>query len=294
VLARETREFVGLDSYEYVRIDNAADATDPLVRMHWQLRIKQSYPERWSVLIGDVLTNLRAALDHTLWEAVLTHSGPPAKPQQVQFPIATAADKFRQPTADLAPLVSPKVWELVESVQPFHAGAQAHTAPLEVLRWLSNVDKHRFVHVVGRTLVDLAPVLVGAAVPLEVVEQWRHEGAAADGTVVARLSIRRPPDGVPVDLRPTFAHLPTVQINDNPVEHRSLASAMDAMRDAVLQVLAFTTDLLGLAMPDPESLELGETHEAIAPEYGGHVALLRDGDGALRPIPLDRCNPHDH
>src|SRR2546423_671405 len=82
----------------------------PLVRMHWQLRIKQPYPERWSVLMGDVLTNLRTALDHTLWEAVLGHSGPLAKPQRVQFPVATSADKFRQPTIDLAPLVTPKVW----------------------------------------------------------------------------------------------------------------------------------------------------------------------------------------
>jgi hypothetical protein len=126
-------------------------------------------------------------------------------------------------------------------------------------------------HVVGRTHVDLVPVFVEAAVPLEVVEQWRHEGAAADDTVVARLNIRRPPEGTPVDLRPIFAHLPTVQISDNPVDHRSLASAMDAMRDAVLQILVVAAELLGLAVPDPESLELGETHEAIAPEYGGHV-----------------------
>jgi hypothetical protein len=141
----------------------------------------------------------------------------------------------------------------VESVQPFHAGAQAHTAPIEVLRWLCNVDKHRFVHVVGRTYVDLAPVLVEAAVPPEVVEQWRQEGAAGDGTVVARLNIRRPTRRHAGRSAPTFAHLPTLQISDNPVDHRSLASAMDAMRDAVLQVHVVTTDLLGLAMPDPES-----------------------------------------
>jgi hypothetical protein len=101
VLDRETREFVGLDSYEYVRFDNATDTTDPLVRMHWQFRIKQPYPERWSVLIGDALTNLRATLDHTLWEAVLAHSGPPAKPPAGAVPDRHDSDKFRQPAADL-------------------------------------------------------------------------------------------------------------------------------------------------------------------------------------------------
>lgn len=284
LLARRTREFVEVDSYEYVRTDNARDQTDPLVRMHWRLHVKQPYPEQWSVVVGDVLTNLRAALDHVLWSAVVAHSGPPAKPQRVQFPITSTAAKFQQPTTELESLVAPKVWEVVEAVQPFHAGAQAHTTPLEVLRWLCNVDKHRTVHVVGRTAFDIAPVLVEASVPLTVVEEWRHEGAVQDGAVVARLKMKRPAEGVPVDLRPTFAHLPSLQISDTPPEHRSLATVMDGMREDVLWVLTAVTAAMGEPTPAGETLDLGDEHETFAAEYGGHLALLRHDDGTIQPI----------
>ena len=83
----------------YVHSDNAGDRTDPLIAAHWRIRIKQPYPEHWSVLLGDILTNLRAALDHTLWAAVPDHSGPPAQPHRVQFPITTNAGKFTQTAA---------------------------------------------------------------------------------------------------------------------------------------------------------------------------------------------------
>jgi hypothetical protein len=65
VLARAMRESSAVKSHEYVRVDNARDTEDPLVRVHWRLRILEPFPERWSVLLGDVLTNFRAAMDHT-------------------------------------------------------------------------------------------------------------------------------------------------------------------------------------------------------------------------------------
>ena len=99
------REFDSEDSYEYVRTDNAQDADDPLVSMDWRLVIKMPHPERWSVLIGDVLTNLRAALDHALWFAVHAHSGPPARPESIEFPIRTTEAKFKGKAKELSALV---------------------------------------------------------------------------------------------------------------------------------------------------------------------------------------------
>lgn len=268
VLARSTREFGAVDSYEYVRTDNAADVDDPLVRMHWRIVVKAPYPDRWSVLLGDVLTNLRAALDHVFWLAVIAHSGPPAQPHQVAFPITTTTKSFAHQTARLAALVDPRIWETVEAMQPFHEGVQAHTSPLEVLRWLSNVDKHRAVHIVGRTVFDMGPTIVRSPTPLEVVDDWRLEGEAADGAVVARLKIRRPPASQEIDLMPTFAHIASIQISEEPVDFRSLPSAMDVMREHVLYTLVALTDRLGRAYPDTGDFELGEEHEAYATEFG--------------------------
>jgi hypothetical protein len=287
VLARRTREFVGVDSYEYVRFDNASDGTDPLLRMHWRISIKQPYPEQWSVLLGDVLTNLRAALDHVFWAAVVAHSGPPVRPHRVQFPIMTAAAKFGQAAAELQQLVAPNVWELVESLQPFHGAARAHTAPLEILRWLCNVDKHRSVHVGGRPAFDLAPVIVESVVPLEIVEERRHEGPVEDNTVVARLKLKRPVGSTPVELRPTFAYLPTLQISDHPVEYRSLGSIMEVLRDEVLRVVTCTTVLIGEPLPEADGLELGEEHETVAAACGGNIGVMRGDDGTVRAVPLE-------
>jgi hypothetical protein len=265
LLAWEVREFRNVSSYEYARTDNERDYNDPLLRVHWQLRVKKPYPERWSVLIGDVLTNLRAALDHAFWQAVAQHAGLPEQPHRVTFPIAPTAQKFKGPTKDLAPLVSSKVWEIVEAVQPFHGGNLAHTAPLEVLRWLSNLDKHRAVHVVGRINVDMGPVFISASQRLDVIEDWRLNGIAEDGTVVARLKLKRSAGDQSISLQPTFAHIESVQICDEPEpEFRSLGSAMEVMRDGVLSVLTELSDALGVTTPSPHSLYLGEEHDEVA------------------------------
>jgi hypothetical protein len=90
---------------------------------------------------------------------------------------------------------------------------------------------------------------------VDVVEDWRHDGPAENGRVLVRLKLRRPRDNMPVDVHPTFARLFTVQISDDPVEYRSLDSAMDAIRDAVLGVVVGTTSLLGAPMPSPDEFE---------------------------------------
>jgi hypothetical protein len=264
-LARETWLFAEKDSYEYTCFNNSSAPDDRLVRMHWRLKIKEPYPERWSILIGDALTNLRAALDHALWSAVLAQSGPPTtwavRPERVQFPIASTEQKFKEPDKMLASMVSPDIWDVVKAVQPFHGGTQAHTVPLEILRWLSNVDKHRAVHIVGRTHVDLGPIQVASSSPLEVVEEWRLEGPAEDGAVVARLKLKRPTDSQPIDIAPTFAHEATLQICDTPQpDYRTLASVMEITKEHVFNVLAAFSTALDVAPPDGLDLGTGDRH----------------------------------
>jgi hypothetical protein len=287
-LAASGREFLGREAPSYVCTDNAGDATDPLIRMEWRINISQPYPERWSVLIGDVLTNLRAALDHTLWAAVELHSGPPANPHRIQFPITSKPKDLRKAAADVQALVAPPVWDIIEALQPLHGGAEAHTAPLEILRWMSNVDKHRAVHVMGMTSVDFGPIELDSPTPLEVVEQWQHHGQVTDGIVLARLAVKRPASRQTVDAHPTFAHTPTLQISDAPIEYRSLSSLMAAMNKAVLEVLTYITAAAGQSLPDMDSLELGDHHEALAPDNGGNIARLHRLDGTVLRVSLDR------
>jgi hypothetical protein len=280
-LASATREYLAGDPYRYERWDNQRDGADPLFRVHWRLVQVQPFPQRWGVLLGGAVAGLRDALDHVLWAAVDAHTGPPLSPRQVHFPITTKQAEFANTARKLAPLVASKVWTLVERVQPWHAGDLAHTDPLAVLHHLSNVDKHRFVHGIDRTVIDPGPAEVDSAQPLEVVEDWRHEGLVAPGQVVRRLKLRRGLGAQLVGVKTVFSHAPTVQISDNPVAHRTLASTMDVLRDRVRDVLLGITAAAGLPAPNPSSLELGAHHESVAPEFGGTVAVLRRPDGTV-------------
>ena len=101
-----------------------------------------------------VLTNLRAALDHAFWRVVIQHSGLPAQPHRITFPIASTEQRFKAPKKELAPLVSSEVWEVIEALQPFHGGDLAHTAPLEVLRWLSKRSQINYFCWFGRVVAS--------------------------------------------------------------------------------------------------------------------------------------------
>jgi len=282
VMARATREHQqsGISNL-YERCDNAGDATDPLLRMHWHLAEAATVPERWGVLLGDVFTNFRAALDHAMWAAVLRHSGPPDRAEDVQFPIALEPRKMKNPRQKLRSLVAPAVWEMIETVQPMLLDdPQRHE--LETLRWGSNIDKHRFLHVAARAYVDVGPVIVRPDVAeLEVVDEWRAPGQVQVGDVVAGLTLRRSSEGQGVDLCATLAHTFVLQVGDAPPAWVPLADAMEAVNEYVLSVIFAFADLLGEDLPDPDSLELGMEHAAVAPEFEGHP--LRGGAAPTDP-----------
>ena len=174
----------------------------------------------------------------------------------------------------------------LEAVQPFHGGDQAHTAPLEVLRWLSNVDKHRAVHVVNCVAVGLGSLLLDSAPQVEVVDEYRKTGPVENGDVVARLKLRRAHgNAYSLDLTPAFGFSMSIPISEHPEEHRSLHSAMDVIRDAVFDVLAALSTCVGAPVPD--GLDLGVEHDSVAEEFAGDNAMVRDADGNVHHINLN-------
>jgi hypothetical protein len=204
----------------------------------------------------------------------------------VQFPIETTSQGFSSRAGELRQLVSPETWQVVEALQPFHGGDQAYTSPLAILAWLNNLDKHRAVHVIGRTSINLGPTVVDSTHPLEIVENWRTEGPVEDGAVVARLKLRRPAAQQYVDLRPMPAFVLSLPIRDNPTEYRSIASLVPKMNEKVLEALVYVSKVAGMAMPDVDNLALGAEHEDVAAEYRGGVVFVSSVDGEPHAVPL--------
>jgi hypothetical protein len=115
-------------------------------------------PPEWGPIVGDVIHNLRSALDHLVWElAVSNGKVPPPFPlpksspwADLQFPIVDNAGK---------PI---KVWGVSEAVRRYITAQQplpTNTGPipngLYTLRQLSNIDKHRRLHTTGAYLMDM-------------------------------------------------------------------------------------------------------------------------------------------
>ena len=97
----------------------------------------------WGVAIGDVLHNLRSFLDHLVW-----HLGgnPPPNEDTSEFPIFLDRVKYRRQGIERVVGAPPEAQAIIEDLQPFQRGHEAHLDPLWSLYELSNADKHRLLH----------------------------------------------------------------------------------------------------------------------------------------------------
>lgn len=101
-------------------------------------------PLRLSTIIGDCVTNARAALDYIAWQLVLRHSLRTLTTKEekgIHFPI-NGSIKCANSLTKLTDLNVPtKAIDRIKSVQPDHAGYE----PLRFLEQLVNFDKHRML-----------------------------------------------------------------------------------------------------------------------------------------------------
>jgi hypothetical protein len=115
---------------------------------------KQRPPrEEWGAMIGDVVHNLRSALDHLVWELTKWHQGGEPSPpipsswRKIGFPI------YKTDNAESHGKIEAMLWGIepslktsFEQLQPFTI-AEPEDHPLWLLHDLWNIDKHRHVHI---------------------------------------------------------------------------------------------------------------------------------------------------
>jgi hypothetical protein len=148
-------------------------------------------PLRIGVVLGDLVHNLRSALDHLVWQAVLRNGHEPNNSHQ--FPICEEERFWRAVRARRLRGVADEDTDAIRQVQPFTVVVKP--TPLTRLREISNEDKHRLVTPTVGAVGSPAPVAFGKVplppqmrlLPRRDVGQLReaeaYVGVPLDGTV---------------------------------------------------------------------------------------------------------------
>ena len=99
---------------------------------------------------GDVIHNLRSALDHLAWELAKWETGEPGDPVRCCFPIGWSSDNYKVIKERGAVTgVSPKAEKDIDDLCPYKNGSTTLSEPLWMIHHLDIVDKHRHLLVAG-------------------------------------------------------------------------------------------------------------------------------------------------
>jgi hypothetical protein len=101
------------------------------------------------VVVGEIVHNLRSALDHLVWQLVILNGKKPrAGPAGNSWPVAITSDEWRKARTSKLWGVKDRHRTIIGKVQPYKAGPPVkarRTIPAQ-LADLSNIDKHQIVH----------------------------------------------------------------------------------------------------------------------------------------------------
>ena len=117
-------------------------------------------PIEWSVRVGEILYNLRSALDHLIWQLVLANGQEPSR--QNAYPIVNDESEWSRNKYRLKG-VTPRVEIIVERLQPYTGGINL---PFDVsafwtLHTICNIDKHRHLNMVIVETSGIGPIVFG-------------------------------------------------------------------------------------------------------------------------------------
>jgi hypothetical protein len=221
---------------EYRSTSNERFCEDPKVWRKWWLeKAPPSLPLAFAALLGDVVQNLRAALEYSAWAA----ASPEARssyPRAISFPIIDKPGEYEKWARRSSEWFNEATFKVLEWAQPFQADEdQLH--PLRILRTLSNTDKHKLLNVVDHAHIELG-VELDPAPPT--YEWWAADGPVQEGELLAKLVFPRPASAMTVDVRPSFAWYESVAYEEEGKPVRWLR--MDEMMNAVV---SFSVDTVG-------------------------------------------------
>ncbi|NMM89668.1 hypothetical protein B2J88_35935 [Rhodococcus sp. SRB_17] len=230
-------DFRALDAYDFVPQEAEAPQDEKLAVLEYHVKVKAEQPDSWGVIVGDILTNLRAALDHSVYgHAVDRNALLPKQQKGLSFPILTDPEKgFNGPAKTLGPLLDTAVLGVIESHQPYKADDPAQDV-LQVLTELVNSDKHRTINVIAYSAKELGVKRKPDDIVIKSVDL--HSVEMVDGAIIGSVTLQRPM-GEGTDKSPSFRILDgTLEVAY--VETISIPSVNDRL--SVLNVMQWLVD----------------------------------------------------
>ncbi|HUD06600.1 MAG TPA: hypothetical protein VMR34_01815 [Candidatus Saccharimonadales bacterium] len=113
----------------------------------------EEVPEKIALIAGDVIQNLRSALDHLAYKLFLINSSDGTLNRDIYFPIAEDLARSDSKKSRQTSGMSQNAKDLIDSIKPYKGGNDR----LWQINELNNTDKHRLLVTVGASLdrVDL-------------------------------------------------------------------------------------------------------------------------------------------
>jgi hypothetical protein len=93
-------------------------------------------PEDFPLIIGDVLQNLRTALDHLVWQLILSNGG--TRIVASAFPISKNIGQHKADSPGKTKGMAPEAIQMIDALKPYGGGNE----DLFGLHLLNNADKH--------------------------------------------------------------------------------------------------------------------------------------------------------
>lgn len=126
-------------------------------------------PAHWPVVLGEVLYNLRSALDHAVYELTILETGAPL--EGTEFPVFSKEEIYFQRKGNGDPTKISGLYKIrglskrsqiyIESLQPFRLPkTNAYPSAIALLNELNVVDKHQELHICRRRYADASWTIV--------------------------------------------------------------------------------------------------------------------------------------
>ena len=145
------------------------------VRRAFRRTLESPPVEEWGPIVGDALANMRASLDHLANQLVIAAGHQPTN--ETTFPIFEEQNdgRLNRRTAGMKAEAVTEVAKLQPYDVPNDIASAIQRHPLWVLQKLSNIDKHKRIHVI--------PIAVGIGRIIEPSKSQREAGAQPGETV---------------------------------------------------------------------------------------------------------------